>query len=773
MNIEGVEVEVCNKKGFEDLWLVATIKRLSLKNKRRVLVEYQNLLDEKESKPLQEYVDLSCLRPVPPIQNTTIFQLNKGVDAFSGKGWRKGIISKVLEDSKYCVYFRNPEEEMEFKHGELRPHLEWVHEKWVGLEVQEQCRRNDRNWCCREMSSPGSVYCEKHQMMQNIRNEKRRKRTRESIPFFMKQFLPSELGQCRRTGKGWRCHEMGSPSSIYCQKHRLEQDTYNQKRKKMREEQSSFDAGGSNEGRTPSGDYLLPSNILQHSGEAVMEQNRGHVISSDTVDNPALNIDIASHLSPSEGRGNFCADGSMSTPHLQFQKQPRAQKMKEPLFSTGVEGDCHQTENVLKRRGRPKGSGKKHMTDTCSKQNRGHVISPDTADNRALNNDIASHLSPNEGRGNFCADGSLSTPHLQFQKQQSAQKMKEPLFRTEAEGDCHQTENVQIDCTRLLSPTVTQESTFSSSLEQTNPHLNGDTEDEATNDELIIVPVDGTQLFIPTVGEHRTLSSCLEKSNSPTAEANGDKKLAFNEKITLRDPSLENLNHIQFPNEEMSSFNSEAKGGDAVLQSSVNVMTNMNSCPMQQEVRPPLNNQSLPFIKKSHLWGNLESMEVFQLVQQNPHFRPLEKENEELREGTAIGNMVNFVNLMEGTRKTHIDDPRSKIERKLMVLPIFENLGFTVEHIQSGLEELLMIKDSYHQFGDKLKTADEMVNNERRQSDETQESITRLNMELQALLTEKEMKYSEVAELQMKAEAIEGLVEGARLDFYGVVTTPW
>ncbi|KAF5190429.1 hypothetical protein FRX31_019992 [Thalictrum thalictroides] len=402
MDMEGVEVEVCNKKGFEGLWLVATIKR-SLFNKNRVLVEYHTLLGQMESKPLQEYVDLSCLRPLPPKQYTKIFQLNEAVDAFCGQGWRKGVIRKVLEDSKYLIYFKNSEEEMEFKQGELRIHLEWVNGKWFDSEIREQCRRDGTNWRCREMSAPGKAYCEKHQMKANIRNEKRRKRPRESSPFSM-----------------------------------------------------------------------------------------------------------------------------------------------------------------------------------------------------------------------------------------------------------------------------------------------------------------------------------------------------------------------------------EASGDDRAHQSSVDVMTNMNSCPiMEQDVRPPLKNQGSLFIKTSPVWGVLESMEVFKLVPQNPHFCPLEKDHEELREGIAIGHMINFANLMERTCKIDIDDPRSNIEMKLLALSSFEELGFTVEPIRSGLEELVKIKDSYHQFGDRLKASDEMINNERHQSDETQKSITRLNMELQALLIEKERKISEVAELQMTAEAIDGMVEGTRLDFYGVVTAPW
>ena len=35
------------------------------------------------------------------------------------------MISKVLGGSKYLVYFRGTNEEIEFKHSDLRPHQDW------------------------------------------------------------------------------------------------------------------------------------------------------------------------------------------------------------------------------------------------------------------------------------------------------------------------------------------------------------------------------------------------------------------------------------------------------------------------------------------------------------------------------------------------------------------------------------------------------------------------------------------------------------------------
>ncbi|KAF9592818.1 hypothetical protein IFM89_017437 [Coptis chinensis] len=55
-----------------------------------------------------------------------------------------------------------------------------------------------------------------------------------------------------------------------------------------------------------------------------------------------------------------------------------------------------------------------------------------------------------------------------------------------------------------------------------------------------------------------------------------------------------------------------------------------------------LENESLPFIKSSPGWKDVESNEIFRSMPQKPHFRPLQKKPELLREGKALGLMACF-----------------------------------------------------------------------------------------------------------------------------------
>ncbi|KAF5194666.1 agenet domain-containing protein [Thalictrum thalictroides] len=148
--IKGQEVEVTstNKKeeGLEDSFFAAKIISISnqKKKKNKFCVEYKTLLDETdETKPLREYLPYKCLRPVPPPPKETSppcpYELNEEVDAFCNDGWWKGVITKIpnVDSSKYSVFFKHHDEEMEFECSDLRNHLDWIDVKWVSSKNKE------------------------------------------------------------------------------------------------------------------------------------------------------------------------------------------------------------------------------------------------------------------------------------------------------------------------------------------------------------------------------------------------------------------------------------------------------------------------------------------------------------------------------------------------------------------------------------------------------------------------------------------------------------
>ncbi|KAE8710527.1 Peroxidase 31, putative isoform 1 [Hibiscus syriacus] len=131
---EGECVEVTSDEdGFEGAWFTGTIVKAV--GKHRYLVQYDCLRTDDDTDFLKEEFDALHIRPCPPeIFMADAFQKLDEVDAFYLDGWWVGVISKVINsvsETKYEVYFKATQEEMKFKHAELRMHQDWINEKWV------------------------------------------------------------------------------------------------------------------------------------------------------------------------------------------------------------------------------------------------------------------------------------------------------------------------------------------------------------------------------------------------------------------------------------------------------------------------------------------------------------------------------------------------------------------------------------------------------------------------------------------------------------------
>ncbi|KAJ4844348.1 hypothetical protein Tsubulata_025249 [Turnera subulata] len=113
----------------------------------------------------------------------------------------------------------------------------------------------------------------------------------------------------------------------------------------------------------------------------------------------------------------------------------------------------------------------------------------------------------------------------------------------------------------------------------------------------------------------------------------------------------------------------------------------------------------LPFVKSSPMWNHLESLEVFQLMPQNPHFSPLVKCKEFDREGLAIGHTARFASLVERALKLQVDDPRSIFSDLLEALSSIGMFGFDVRAIEDRVKKLLSKKDGREKLQDEARNA--------------------------------------------------------------------
>ncbi|CAL8991073.1 unnamed protein product [Prunus brigantina] len=127
----GTVVEVSSdEEGYKGAWYTGKI--IDHIGSDKFLVEYEHLVTDDGTELLREETCASYIRPCPPrLPPVAQFKVLQKVDTLYNDGWWEGTISKVLSGSKYVVYFSSTNEELEFKHSNLRPHQDWINGRWI------------------------------------------------------------------------------------------------------------------------------------------------------------------------------------------------------------------------------------------------------------------------------------------------------------------------------------------------------------------------------------------------------------------------------------------------------------------------------------------------------------------------------------------------------------------------------------------------------------------------------------------------------------------
>ncbi|XP_073302782.1 uncharacterized protein [Primulina huaijiensis] len=131
----GRKVEVSfDVEDFLCAWFPSTIDTVLTNG--TYLVEYHSSNISNEDQFLKATVDYLHVRPCPPFLKDKSYVLLEKVDCFFNFGWWNGVITKVLEDCRYVVFFKQKNEEKEFHQSELRPHMDWKESKWFTSSSQ-------------------------------------------------------------------------------------------------------------------------------------------------------------------------------------------------------------------------------------------------------------------------------------------------------------------------------------------------------------------------------------------------------------------------------------------------------------------------------------------------------------------------------------------------------------------------------------------------------------------------------------------------------------
>ncbi|KAL5863603.1 hypothetical protein ACOSQ3_001117 [Xanthoceras sorbifolium] len=202
----------------------------------------------------------------------------------------------------------------------------------------------------------------------------------------------------------------------------------------------------------------------------------------------------------------------------------------------------------------------------------------------------------------------------------------------------------------------------------------------------------------------------------------------------------------------------------------------------------PYKNQSLPLLESSSSVLNfIQSMEVFQSIPQEPHFRPLNECNEICREGLAIGQWITFAKVTEQTSELQVDASRSTFNSMFECLSNLESHGFDVKAVRSRLLELQSMKENQEQLQTKLEKFKceivERTNNETKIKVELDDAMGELQVleekikvvgkKKTRLISMMEENDSKIAKLKLSDDLVDEKIRKVKQDFESLSASPW
>lgn len=198
--------------------------------------------------------------------------------------------------------------------------------------------------------------------------------------------------------------------------------------------------------------------------------------------------------------------------------------------------------------------------------------------------------------------------------------------------------------------------------------------------------------------------------------------------------------------------------------------------PMPNVVETPKAKETimvLPFVKKSPCWQVLESVEILKAVPQHPHFSPLLKCKEALREGEAIRAMINFAKLLGIVGDLQVDDSLNDINSINEFFLMLEKYGFDVTAPRAKIEKLLSIKESRTWALEELQVAERVMAEKDNKRRKLEDQIVELQRQEALLKEEKVREDKEIARIQSEAVVLDQKVQNAVQEFLVTATAPW
>ncbi|BFG23820.1 hypothetical protein CerSpe_100930 [Prunus speciosa] len=733
----GSAVEVrSDEEGFKGAWFRATIvtspTNLASKKRNRALVEYKSLVTEDGSQQLKEYIDLALLRPVPPPLGDQNFEEGDVVDADYKDGWWTGVVKKVLDNnSKYTVVFEFPPDLIEFERERLRLHQDWDAGKWVRPNKREVLATSDspQNKDHVLHAQNDSNHVEVATQLENLGAVEDNPESKNSGKSLLEQpSYPRSIKGKKMLARNVTATDSGPSKKLKNDKaaEATLSITARQLRKmpdnnEMLHELATVSRGvrGTRRSRKPvvSHEHLKTESLLEENN--VTKEERDGEVDSQWV-----------HPVTSKGRRT---------------KSPFGSRLTQAGYICALPSQRREKEKGKEEYTSVNSAGKRVQKEGISKEAEVPLTSRSKAKEK---------------------DGSLAENPCQLPNDPAQEKSME-FKQQPAGGSTHKRKRGRPRKYVDVGPQASEGVKGQNGLGQI---ADGNVAEDQTREEVALHVLRGKDSTDSQDASRRKTSefpgtSCM--TNEPARTCVGadddDRPLSM---------WFGGMQHPASLGESRSSPDGNVREPVEVARRESLAVDAVSGSGQDEK-------GGLPFVKSSPVWKAIETLEVFRMIPQTPHFRPLGQCKEEYREGSAIGNMITFSRLVEKISRLQFDEPKDVFNSILESLLDLEKYGFNVTVLRERLNNLLSVKDRQGQFQVESKDAESKIrehSHEKTKLVEEADCIAKKIIELEekhaSVKLEVGAKDLEIARLQKLVDAMSETIQSARSDFEKLASAP-
>ncbi|XP_058000630.1 DUF724 domain-containing protein 3 isoform X2 [Hevea brasiliensis] len=775
----GSQVEVSSDdEGFKGAWYVATIlkspfssRKTFAKRKFKVLVQYHELItDNDENERLTEFVDASHIRPLPPPPDIDqSFEPHDVVDAFHRDGWWKAVVVKVqvLEkdnSKRYTVIFENPPEQFDFCSADLRFHWVWTDGNWVRPPKQKRMEG---------LKFGKGMAVEVSLNKENFQDAWFPAIVIEEVGF--NSFLV-ECGSSRNNDENGLMREIVDSFHIRSPPPNLEVKNF-----EILETVDAFYDSSWRDGFITKiltdGRYnifLKHANVEKQFSQSEIRPHL-HLMNgswdvsigiqckehSTHVDNNAKSPEVAIHIESSTAEWDH-SEGKSSCENSRKNLLEHSTPCEAKSTSKKVNKRAPKIEDELSCPSKKFKRGK--SANPLSPQACPAKLIPIKTTNQEVQvtDSALTKCSTQQLVDNAGSEGPFRGENIEPNQQEAGlnSEMKSSVIK----GELNSQVTSQWD-TAAGREDMTKGDSSEVIVEVDHIEKDAESSGALAEGRKGSYPENSYQLLDEEINLQKESDAIQQQKAGELHNVAGDGANEMNFKhCTAEEAELCTV--IGFEPE-----GKEERQADEFTQSSaINVIVDSDLVKIQ----------TTPFVKSSPIWKNVESLEAFQSLPQNPHFSPLIDCKEASREGSAIGHMLTFATVVDKTSKLHVDDPRMLFYSYLETLADLEMLGFDVKAVVDRLNKLLSIKDRQEQLQDQSKNVDIQIAECDHEKAKVKEDIDAIDKKLREIeeqramkVAMKVMKDSEIIALQEDANAISEDIVKSRQDFESLAAAPW